>query len=60
MQYYQMAIEKNNTKAMNQMSLYYQYTEKNYDQMLKYYLMSIDKGNVEAIHYLGLYYQKFF
>jgi TPR repeat protein len=49
-----MAIDKDNTVAMNNLGYYYQDTEKNYDLMKQYYLMAIDKDNTDAMYNLGL------
>jgi len=55
--YYLMAIELNNSKAMNNLAGYYQYIEKNYDLMKKYYLMAIQLNNPDAMYYLADYYE---
>jgi TPR repeat protein len=56
MQYYfEKAIEKGNTTAMNNLGKYY-YEIKNYEKMKKYYLMAIYNGNTYAMNNLGKYY----
>jgi TPR repeat protein len=55
--YYQMASEKGNNKAMNNLGLYYE-KQKDYDNMVKYYQMASEKGNNKAMNNLGLYYEK--
>ena len=55
-QYYLIAIEKNNTGAMNKLGCYYYSIEKNYDLMKKYYLMAIENGNIISMYCLGNYY----
>jgi TPR repeat protein len=52
-----MAIEKDYSNAMNNLGIYYQKIEKDYDQMKKYYLMAIEKGHTDAINNLETYYQ---
>ncbi len=55
--YYLMAIELNNSSAMNNLATYYQYIEINYDEMKKYCLMAIELNNSDAMNNLGYYYQ---
>jgi len=55
--YYLMAIELNDSNAMNNLGYYYQYIEKNYDLMKKYYLMAIELNKYYAMHYLARYYE---
>jgi TPR repeat protein len=43
-------------RIMNNLAVYYDNVEKNYDQSKKYYLMAIDKGNDEAINNLAYCY----
>ena len=52
-----MAIELKCTNAMNNLGLYYENIEKNYDLMKKYYLMAIELKYPNAMKNLGLYYQ---
>ena len=54
--YYLMAIDKDNSSAINNLGNYYQYIDNNYDLMKKYYLMGIDKGNIKSKNYLIDYY----
>ena len=49
-------IEKGNSDAMYNLGYYYQFIEKDYDQMKKYYLMAIEKGDSDAMYNLGCYY----
>ena len=55
--YYLMAIEKGNSRAMKNLSCYYQTIENIYDLMTKYYLMAIDLGDCNAMFQFGNYYQ---
>ena len=55
--YYLMAIEKNNSTAMNNLATFYE-KQQNYDQMMKYYLMAIEKDNSTAMNNLADYYEK--
>jgi TPR repeat protein len=55
--YYLLAIEKNNTDAMNNLGLYYQ-EQKESDLMKKYLLMAIESGNSTAMFNLGFYYDE--
>jgi hypothetical protein len=56
--YYLMAIDKQNSGAMNNLGYYYRHIEKDYDLMKKYYLMAIDKQDSDAMSNLGYYYQQ--
>jgi TPR repeat protein len=51
-----MAIDKDNSYAMNNLGYYYHFIEKNYDLAKKYYMMAIDKGYSLAMNNLGYYY----
>ena len=55
--YYLMAIDLNNSCAMNNLGVYYQNIEKDYDLMKKYYLMAIELKNSYAMFWLGSYYE---
>ena len=55
-EYYLMAIEKGNIKAMNSLGFYYDKVENNYPEAAKYYMMAIEKGNSFAMKNLGNYY----
>jgi len=55
--YYLMAIELNNSGAMNNLARHYQYNEKNYDLMKKYYLMAIQLNDSDAMNNLAYYYK---
>ena len=48
--------ETNNDFLLNIIGLYYEYIEKNYDEMKKYYLMDIKLEYKPAMYSLGLYY----
>jgi TPR repeat protein len=50
-----MAVEGENSFAMNNLGLYF-YKTKDYDNMLKYYLMAIKLNNSDAMNNLGYYY----
>ena len=50
--------ETNNDFLLNIIDLYYEYIEKNYNEMKKYYLMAIELNNVEAMYNLGRYYDE--
>ena len=52
---YEKAIEKGNSKAMNNLGVYY-YDIKDYNNMIKYFLMAIDNGDVYSMNNLGGYY----
>jgi TPR repeat protein len=52
-----MAIDKNNSSAMNNLGKYYDSIEKNYGEAIKYYKMAIDKNNSGAMNNLGYYYE---
>jgi len=54
--YYQLAIDLDNSSAMNNLGHYY-HIEKNYEEMKKYYLMAIELGNSNAMYNLGDYYK---
>ena len=56
--YYLMAIDLNNSDAMNKLGIYYQIIEKNYDETKKYYLMAIELNNDTSMYNLAIYYQK--
>jgi len=53
--YYLMAIEKDNSNAMNNLGCYYEATCED-DNTIKYYCMAIEKGNSVAMNNLGKYY----
>jgi hypothetical protein len=55
--YYLKAIEKGNSVAMNNLGEYYEYKEKNYEQMKIFYLKAISLGNTGAMFRLSLYYE---
>jgi len=55
--YYLMAIELNNSDAMNNLAYHYQTVEKNYDLMKKYYLMAIGINHSDAMNNLADYYE---
>ena len=55
--YYLMAIEQNESYAMNNLGFYYSEIEK-YDLAKKYYLMAIEQNNSSAIVNLGVYYSE--
>ena len=55
--YYLMAINKGDSDAMYNLGLYYEYVEKDYEQMKKYYLMAIDKNNFTGMNQLENYYK---
>ena len=57
-EYYQMAINKGNSNAMNNLGVYYEAVEKDYDKMKQYYQMAVSKGNSSAMCNLGNYYKK--
>ena len=50
--------ETNNDFLLNIIGLYYEYIEKNYDEMKKYYLKSVELNNVEAMYNLVRYYDE--
>jgi len=54
-EYYMIAIEYENNKAMNNLGNYYYNIEKNYPKAIEYYTMAIEKGNDMAINNLGTY-----
>ena len=54
--YYQKAIKKNNSSAMNNLALYYEQRWE-FDDMTKYYLMAIENDNISSMYNLGLYYK---
>jgi tetratricopeptide (TPR) repeat protein len=47
MEYYQLAIERNNVNSLYNLSLYY-YDQKNYEEMLKYLNQADEKGYIKA------------
>ena len=51
-----MAIDKGDSRAMNNLGWYYQYIEKDYDLMKRYYFMAIDKGNSIGMNNIIQYY----
>ena len=51
-----MAIELDNSNAMNYLGLYYRHIKKDYELMKKYYLMAIELSNSDAMNNLGMYY----
>ena len=53
--YYLMAIERGDSNAMNNLGLYYEFTE--VELMKQYYLMAIELGNSNAMNNLGHYYE---
>jgi TPR repeat protein len=58
--YYKKCLEKginNNGKKLVEMGYYYQYTEKNYDMMMKYYELAIKQNDPLAMNNLGVYNQ---
>ena len=48
--YYCMAIGLNNSYAMYNLGDYYQYVEKNYEEMKKYYMMAIELNHIYTIN----------
>ena len=56
-EYYLMAIQLNNSDALQKMGRYYEKIEKDYDKMKEYYLMAIKLNNVPAMTNLAHYYQ---
>jgi hypothetical protein len=54
--YYLMAIDKDNSRAMNNLGTYYLGIG-NYEQMKKYYYMAVEKGCVTSMRMLGYYYE---
>ena len=54
--YYQMAIDRGNAWAMNNMGLYCENITKDYPTAIKYYQMAIDNGIVKAMNNMGVYY----
>jgi hypothetical protein len=44
-------------ETLSIIGMYYQYVEKDYNQMKKYYLMCIMDGNSAVLYGLGYYYQ---
>src|SRR3989304_4400770 len=54
--YYLLAINANNSYAMNNLGDYYRCIEKDYDQTKLYYLMAINANNELAMINLGNYY----
>ena len=56
--YYLMAIDKNNSDAMNHLGNLYYEIEHDYKLAKKYYLMAIDKGNSNAMFNLGNLYHE--
>ena len=56
--YFDMAIEKGNTSAMNNLGVHYKRIEKDYKQMKKYYLMAIEKGHSHAMYNMAIYYDE--
>jgi len=53
-----MAIELNDSSAMDNLAWYYKNTEKNYDLMKKYYLMAIELNYSYSMVMLADYYKK--
>jgi len=54
--YYLMAIEHNNSTAMNNLAQYHEHISKNYPEMEKYYLMAIKHNNSTAMYNLAQYH----
>jgi TPR repeat protein len=55
--YYQMAIEKGNTKAMHNLALLYETEFKDFEKAEQYYKMAIEKGDASAIFNLANLYR---
>ncbi|MEO8713325.1 MAG: tetratricopeptide repeat protein, partial [Parafilimonas sp.] len=56
-QFYLMAVEKGDAKAMFNLGLLYQNVKKDYDKAEQYYLMAIEKGDAKAMFNLGFFYK---
>ena len=54
--YYLLAVDYNNSDAMNRLGLYY-YMKEKYDFVIKYILMAVDNNNYESAGCLAHYYQ---
>ena len=52
-----LAIEKENSDAMNNLAYYYE-NQNDYVNMMKYYLMSIEKDNSGTMNNLACYYYR--
>ena len=48
LKYFQFAIDKGNTLAMNNLGMYYLQVEQNYSEMLKYLQLAVEKGDTLA------------
>jgi TPR repeat protein/DNA-binding transcriptional ArsR family regulator len=55
-EYYQMAVEKGHTDAMNNLALLYHSEYKDYQNAEKYYRMAVAKGDTKAMYNLALLY----
>jgi TPR repeat protein len=54
--YFQIASNLGNTKAMDNLGIYYTNIEKDYLLMKKYFLQAIEHGNINSMVNLGIYY----
>ena len=43
---------------MNNLGVYYEVVEENYDEAKKYYHMAIEKGNINSLNNIVLYYKR--
>ncbi len=57
LKYYNMAIERGNAVALNNVGVYYNDTY-NYHEAVRYYNMAIERGQINAMNNLALYYKK--
>ncbi len=56
--HYLKAVEKGNTKAINNLAVLYENEYKDFEKAERFYLLAIEKGNVRSINNLGLLYYK--